>query len=151
MPRVTQRTQAGGNTKPACKRPERGRKYCFTYNNYTDTQTLKLIKDIEALKGRLCIGKEVGEEGTPHLQGYVEFTNPINFDTLKMLNVKIHWEKCKGTTEQNVTYCSKGGEVVINTTGVKAKRALKEIVLWLKWQEEVERIVKEEADDRTVR
>lgn len=150
MTTQTQRTQAGGNTKPQPLRAERSRKYAFTYNNYsTDTET-QLISKLNSLNGKFIIAREVGAEGTPHLQGYVEFKNPINFDTLKQINEKIHWEKCKGTTQQNVDYCSKDGVVIINNTGIKCKKPLKEIVLWLQWQKDLEEIILTEPDDRTI-
>ena len=44
------------------------RNYTFTMNNYPDT---KLVDEIECRYILYC--KEVGESGTPHLQGAVSF------------------------------------------------------------------------------
>lgn len=50
---------------------------------------------------------EVGESGdTPHLQGYIESKTPVRWSGFR-LNPKIHWEKRKGTSAQNRTYCTK--------------------------------------------
>jgi hypothetical protein len=60
----------------------------------------------------VCVGKEVGEEGTPHLQGYVQFKNSVAFSTVKSMLSRAHIEVAKGTTEQNVAYCTKDGEFI---------------------------------------
>lgn len=83
---------------------QRSRNWCFTLNNYTE-------KEYDLLIGCDCnyvvIGKEVGESGTPHLQGYIEFPNAKRLDTLKNMSQKIHWECRKGTSTQAADYCKK--------------------------------------------
>lgn len=81
------------------------RNHCFTLNNY-------VAGDIERMLALECdyiiIGKEVGAEGTPHFQGYVEWKTPKRLTTLKKLDERVHWEARKGTAEQAATYCKKG-------------------------------------------
>lgn len=83
---------------------EGSRNWCFTWNNYTDD-------DIEYLKGYkylyLIFGKEVGESGTPHLQGYIEFNSVKLLKTLHKAFPKVHWEMRKGSQTQAITYCQK--------------------------------------------
>lgn len=88
----------------------KSRNYCFTWNNYTES-------DYEGLKTKLSekdvnywvIGKEIGDSGTPHLQGYVMFANPRATGGLKKkYGAKIHWEYRMGTHEQARDYCKKG-------------------------------------------
>ena len=71
------------------------RKWVFTLNNYTEA-------DIERIKGVLkadacyyaVVGKEVGESGTPHLQGFVHFKARIRLTApCKKLHDKAHWVK----------------------------------------------------------
>lgn len=151
MPKRTQGTQPDGNTKSRSATSDRSRKYCFTYNNYTQETWTQLKTKLDTLNAKYCIGEELGEkEQTPHLQGYVEFKNPIEFKTLKDINEKIHWEKCKGTTEDNIKYCTKDGKILENNTGIKPKRPLKEIILWQQWQFALEKIIQELPDDRTI-
>lgn len=91
---------------------QRVRNWVFTLNNYT-------AEDIEALKKEVAseeiqwviFGKEVGQEGTPHLQGYIEFNKANTLAALKkLLGPKYHWEQRKGTREQAVAYCKKDGD-----------------------------------------
>lgn len=61
----------------------------------------------------IVVGKEVGENSTPHYQGYVFFDNPRSFNSIKKLLKRAHIEQAKGTPEQNSKYCKKGGEILI--------------------------------------
>nr|WCR62244.1 MAG: replication associated protein [ssDNA virus sp.] len=81
------------------------RNYCFTLNNYSEEEYQFMLS-----MGTYCIiGREVGESGTSHLQGYIEFKSPTRFDTLKNRSPRAHWEARKGSQEQAVNYCKKDG------------------------------------------
>lgn len=85
------------------------RNFCFTINNYSET-SLDALKSIDTL--RYCIaGREVGENGTSHLQGYCELTKQISFDNLKLLIPTAHIEKRMGTPQQASDYCRKDGDI----------------------------------------
>lgn len=93
---------------------ERSRTWSFTLNNYTDDdeQFIVNLEQNKQVKYLIC-GKEVGAEGTHHLQGYIYFHNQKTFDqTKKFLGSRYHIEKCKGSFAENVSYCSKDGEYV---------------------------------------
>jgi len=76
--------------------------WCFTLNNYTSNN----YDDILNIKNKyLIVGKEIGECGTPHLQGFCQFKNPLIKPPLPG-----HYEPCKGTPAQNIAYCSKEGK-----------------------------------------
>ena len=49
-------------------------------------------------------------DGYSHLQGFIVFKNARTLASLKKLDARAHWEVCRGTPEQNRTYCSKGGD-----------------------------------------
>lgn len=80
--------------------------WCFTLNNYTEKEYVQMCN-----YGRpvtyICIGKEVGEKGTPHLQGYISLEKKQKIPFLKKLNSRAHWEIAKGTPQQNYEYCTK--------------------------------------------
>jgi len=88
--------------------------WTFTLNNYTDLDHTKL-KELGSSQTvtYLIVGKEVGENNTPHLQGYVCFAKRLRFTQVKQfLGTKCHIEKAKGSPEQNRTYCSKDGDYI---------------------------------------
>lgn len=84
------------------------RKYCFTLNNYTDVE-------VEELKKVHCqflqFGKEVGENGTPHLQGFIYFKNATTLKALKKKIPRAHIEAARGTIAQNLKYTGKDGDI----------------------------------------
>jgi len=91
------------------------RGYAFTHNNY-DPATLLTIQALAAVSvvRYFCFGKEVGENGTPHLQGYIYFKSPRTLrgaiDFLQAQMPGCHVEAARGSGEQNRTYCSKDGD-----------------------------------------
>lgn len=92
-------------------RKERARLWCFTLNNYTEVE-VDGVKQWIANQGAQYVGfgKEVGENKTPHIQGFVLFYNPRELAGLKKINKRMHWEICRGDFQQNKVYCSKQGD-----------------------------------------
>jgi len=110
----------GGNTiTPPKPRISASNKWCFTYNNYPVNAVVEMVAVFDKFDYQYIIGKEVGEQGTPHLQGFVcskqngPYFRPMERFKGLMSNT-IHWEKCKGTRLQNIEYCSKEGDYVTN-------------------------------------
>lgn len=84
----------------------RSRSWCGTLNNYSDDEysSLKNAKVRYAV-----IGKEVGKQGTPHLQFFLYFATMKSLHQVKEINNRAHWEIAKGNVDQNFSYCSKDG------------------------------------------
>lgn len=80
------------------------RNVCFTLNNYTQEEE-NALKNIEC--DYIIFGHEVGEENTPHLQGYIEFGFSKKLTALKNFNKRIHWEERKGSAQEASDYCRK--------------------------------------------
>lgn len=84
------------------------RAWCFTINNHGG------LPDIDDFPGAryLIYQEEMGDNGTPHLQGYVEFNAPVRMSRLRnALSSAIgvaHWERRAGTRDQARDYCRKG-------------------------------------------
>lgn len=88
---------------------KRSRAWAFTVNNYSEEDQ----QQVEALDTQyLVYGKEKGEEGTPHLQGYAYFKTQRTLTSLKKKLPRAHLEVAKGSAEQNRVYCTKEGEFV---------------------------------------
>nr|WAE42565.1 MAG: replication associated protein [Cressdnaviricota sp.] len=85
----------------------RYRNFCFTHNNYENTQ---LEDTIECRY--IAYAKEVGESGTPHLQGYVTFHNAKTKSAVIKAMPGCHIEVMLGSYAQNESYCSKAGQLV---------------------------------------
>lgn len=82
----------------------KARGYCFTLNNYTDEEH-EMILNIPCVYQ--IMGKEIGDSGTPHIQGFIYFENPRSFNAIKKLMPKAHIEVMKGTPSQAAEYCKK--------------------------------------------
>ena len=78
----------------------------FTVNNYTEDDFERLIN----LECRyVSIAREVGESGTPHLQGYIEVEKKKAFGGWKkLLGDGVHFERRKGSPKQAAGYTMKG-------------------------------------------
>lgn len=86
---------------------ERSRAWVFTLNNY-DEEDMTNVKNCGYQY--VVVGKEVGEAGTPHLQGYVYFKTLKSLKGLKKKVPKAHWEPRRGSHEQAREYCMKDGD-----------------------------------------
>lgn len=91
--------------------PPRGsacKNWCVTLNNPTpeDVQSFQ-----DAITAHCAFGvyqHEVGESGTPHLQGYLHFGNKVRLEWIRArFSARAHYEVARGTPVQNVAYCTK--------------------------------------------
>lgn len=92
----------------------RARSWCFTHNNYTadDEQRYQRLEAEHVLYGR-----EVGENGTPHLQGFVRFRNPRLGRAVARLLPGCHLTVARNL-EASIRYCRKDGDVFEHGTTV---------------------------------
>lgn len=87
---------------------DRSRGWCITLNNWTEDELKNVWVDKAVYQ---IIGKEVGEEGTPHLQGYVYLKDAKTLASMKRLvGARCHLEIAAGNAGQNREYCSKDGD-----------------------------------------
>lgn len=87
--------------------PNGAKNWCFTINNYTDVPNWELLQDhVEYL----VYQGEVGENGTPHLQGYISLKQRHKWQWIQTIDScfkTAHFEVAKGTAAQNREYCTK--------------------------------------------
>lgn len=92
-----------------------GRNWVFTLNNYTEDE----CHNVEALSNfdeilRIFVGKEVGEEGTPHLQGYISFNDSTTRAHVETLLGGRAWiNRAHGGWKQNYDYCTKQHDILV--------------------------------------
>ncbi|AXL65929.1 replication-associated protein [Pimoid spider associated circular virus 2] len=80
--------------------------WCFTWNN--PDLGYEALLELLSSKSSYCIfQKEQGANGTVHFQGFVQFTSKQRLSSLKKVLQSAHWERTKGTAEENRDYCSK--------------------------------------------
>jgi hypothetical protein len=84
---------------------QRSRGWCFTLNNHTEQDTNTLLDHAAVYDASYILQEERGENGTPHLQGFIHFKHQTAFSTLRSWNHRIHWERTADVTA-SVRYCS---------------------------------------------
>lgn len=144
-----------GNTTTSFPRIK-ARKWCMTWNNYTEEEYLELEQVFKDLGWVYIIGKEVGKSGTPHLQIYCEAKNPVSFEGMKKRWPKCHIEKAKGSREENKKYCSKENAASMNIPlspeelyDIEMKQEYEDCK-WYPWQEEILNLIESPPDKRKV-
>lgn len=97
---------------PKKRKTYRFRHWCFTLNNPTGSECsfLEAMVDNKSLCVRYIIFQlERGEEGTPHYQGYVEFTDRMSMSKIHLIlgfeRIAMYYRR--GSREQARDYCKK--------------------------------------------
>lgn len=83
--------------------------WCFTINNPTEEDSAPLHSDIYEY---LVVGNEVGEEGTPHLQGFIVMKKRTRLPSMKTILPRAHLEVMKGQPSEAAAYCKKDGDYI---------------------------------------
>jgi hypothetical protein len=140
-------SRKSGNTS----RISPAKNWCFTFNNYNICIVESMVPRFQELCEKFCMQEEVGENGTPHIQGVITLkkkARPLELGFDK----SIHWEVSRKVKE-SFEYCCKSDtrNGKIWTHNYLVPREIKIIKNLYKWQEELEDIVKNsEPDDRSV-
>lgn len=104
----------------------RSNRVCFTWNNYDEDELDDLeakLKSLEQL-GQLqysILGREIGESGTPHIQGYVHLRKEYHpsqtcglqfWKNLLPGGKRMHFENARGKDSHQYIYCTKEGPFI---------------------------------------
>ena len=147
-----------GNSKSKSRQVSPSNSWCFTLNNWTEAEYSSIFNELEiSNKFFYVIGKEVGAQGTPHLQGYIALK-----DKMKKFRMTIFENMCirdgiksmrcsraKGTAQQNLTYCSKENEFCTNIVTPKPVKIFED---WSKypWALDLINIIEADPEDRKI-
>ena len=124
--------------------PKSSKYWCFTWNNYPSRESVHVITNNPDVQ-KYVLGYEVGEQGTPHIQGCVMFNKRLRLTGCTKIIDKAHWDWIRGTWTQNIKYCSKGGDYVTNIHIPRSIRLIKEL---RPWQADLETLINEIPDQR---
>ena len=148
----------GNSSTKSPKQVSPRNKWCFTLNNYTEKEHSSIVSLLESSSIYFyVIGKETGEKGTPHLQGFIGLKDSkkkfrmTKFEELCVRDGK----KCmrcfgaEGDRFQNLKYCSKDGDFVTNIVLPKQAKVYTD---WddYPWALKLIDILKEEPDERKI-
>ena len=110
---TTETHQVNGEEMAVTKEVKaRSRRWCFTWNNYSDADWASIVTMSEN-PGEygiiwLVAGREVGKKtGTPHIQGAVVFKGQKRLQEARKALGKVHLSIMKGKPADSLKYCSK--------------------------------------------
>ena len=84
----------------------RAKNWCYTWNNYNE-DTVQYLQGLGSQVVYLIAGREVGENGTPHLQGFVKFAEKKRMRFVKnLLTGNPHVEVARNVPAA-IAYCKK--------------------------------------------
>lgn len=97
-------------------RDNAAKNWVWTLNNPTEAELVQIKALTFGTQVKyLTFGYEVGEEGTRHLQGYLELVKKLRISCVKKLGglTRAHFELRRGTQKQAIDYCHKDGDFCV--------------------------------------
>lgn len=161
-PEIVPIVPESGNTrtdssKGVKKQISPSKRWCFTYNNYIVPEIDTIDQLLSEVAKLYIFEEEIGEGGTPHLQGYVEFLQKCRPCSHSSLFQKFHWEKARSSLMENILYCSKDYRDNVKDTGIwihgcKIPKEIKIInpIQMFPWQIEILEIINNYKIDRSI-
>lgn len=113
MTNRSNRSRGVGNTK----QPPPAKHWCFTLNNWNNDE----IDPIDPSICKYVFGEEIGEEGTAHIQGYIELKKKGRLSEVKKIFPRAHFEKCRNI-KASIEYCKKDGTYRTNIREITTHR-----------------------------
>jgi len=97
------------------------RRWCWTLNNYGD-DIADVLEQIDATY--MVFGRECGESGTKHLQGYFVLPRKKQLGGVKKLIPGAHFEIARGTHKEASDYCKKDGDFLERGTYEESQKVV---------------------------
>lgn len=146
-------SEVDGNTKSTSKRLSPSKHWVFTLNNWVpdEKDAILLICNNGSIVSKFVFQAEQGEEGTPHLQGYIEFVSKCR--PAKIFFPRIHWEVSRNV-KASIAYCFKEDDTYVGPRWTNIKIAKPITVLsddqLYDWQRDIIDIILCPPDDRKI-
>lgn len=152
-----------GNTNPPSRVAPRNtacKLWFFTWNNYDLLQFETWFRSLKCGATRrkylkaVC-QEETGEEGTPHIQGYLEFRDKVRPMEAKWINLpkQVHWEKVRNQ-QAALEYCCKLESRTGRTYTLNYEIQDELDILYpedlFDWQREIVSYIKQKPDPRKI-
>lgn len=114
-----------------------GTRWVFTHNNYTPGSEDLIKSVLESDHVRYGVfGREVGDTGTRHLQGFVIFNSNQRFNAVRGVLPRCHIERACGTSQQARDYCKKDGDFFETGTFPESQGKRNDLDALFKWADE---------------
>lgn len=164
--KCTKYTRRLGNNKPIVREQGsfRARNWAITMNNYPKDIFVHFTRMFQHdVNTKWIFGKEIGKQGTPHVQGFVSWKSGVWDTRMRKLFPKCNVEPCKKAAVNNYLYCVKDDHFITNIDARTKKqkedaemRLWKETLLkedytdvtWKPWQKQVLEILDGPVDKR---
>lgn len=88
----------------------RAKHWCFTLNNYTQENVDRIIDNASSFE-YVIFGKEIGDSGTPRLQGFVSFPTRVRRSVCIEKIGQAHFTVARNI-DNSIQYCKKDGDFV---------------------------------------
>lgn len=99
-----EKAKVGNTVQPS--RPTQKFLWFFTLNNWVKNDITHLKMRFNKMCKEWIFEEEVGESGTPHLQGQIKLKVKLRLSSLKKWDPRIHWEPTRNR-EAAIDYCRK--------------------------------------------
>jgi len=146
----------GGNSINPPAQISPSSKWCFTLNNYSEMEFEIMIKYFNDSNYFYIVGKEIGEAGTPHLQGFCMSKDSKKFRLTKLEKLLIRDGvkpmrnfRAKGSARENYEYCSKDGDYISNMNKL-FREAYKDLKPDKDFMIEILNMINKPIDDRDI-
>lgn len=141
-----------GNTKSSTKSSEKKRdsgryRWCFTWNNYDNVPGFQ--ENLKIICKKFVYQKEIGENGTPHLQGAIWLYKKRRLCELQKINKCVHWEHMRNE-EASIKYCTKSATAIGAPITYGFPVDIETIQELRCWQDELVDILSYKPDSRTI-
>lgn len=122
-------------------------KYDFVLNNYTQIEVCQIKATLSKICKKAVFGFEIGEGGTPHLQGYISLIKKERYTGLHKLSglERCSFRKCRNE-EALINYCKKDNKDI----WIYPKPYTVEIKHLYRWQLHILDIINQSPDSRSI-